>query len=77
MLKTGSEISIVDLVTRTRERTRHRSSNIRSRVTSDLASLTVLTRPRQIDIGRLFRRKTLGGPKSSPPSQTRSSMFVA
>ena len=61
---------IVDLVTRTRERTCHRSSNIKSRVTSGLASLAVFSRPRDIAIGRVFRRKALGRPVSSPPSQT-------
>ena len=33
-------------------RTRRRSSNIKSRVTSGLTSLTVLTRPREMAIGR-------------------------
>ena len=76
MWKPGSEIPIADLATRTRGRTRHWSSHISSRVTSGLTSLTVLTRPREIAIGRLFRRKTLGGRTSSTPSQTRPSISL-
>ena len=76
MWKTGSEIPIVDLVTRTRGRTRHRSSIIISRVMSGLTSLTVLARPREIAIGRIFGRETLGEPKPSPPSQTRPSISL-
>ena len=76
MWKPGWGIPIVDLVTRPRGRTRHRSSNIRSRVTSGLASLTVSNRPREIAIGRLSAARLWGDKKSSPPSQTRSSISL-
>ena len=65
MWKPGSEIPIVDLVARTRGRTRHRSSNIRSRVTSGLTYLRVLARPREIAVGRLSAVDS-GGTKVLP-----------
>ena len=55
-----SEVHIVEFATHTRERIRHRLSNGRSWMTSSLTSSTVLTRSRDIAIGRLFRRKPLG-----------------
>ena len=51
-------------------RTRRRSSNIKSRVTSGVTSLTVFTRPREIAIREIIRPRLWVDKKSSPPSQT-------